>query len=148
MKQYFLLLAFSILVLNSCSAKVTPEKENSITILETNCWLNLMPGGEASFHYSGTFAIEKKYADRLKFTSVEIYHKGELIHKSQPLLQFYDEVVTDSMNVIKFNFYSEQGIKVTEKMMKAESADFHFIFEVDNVKVEKDLKDILITRAY
>lgn len=148
MKNYFLLLAVSIIALNSCCAKLTMEKKNSITILETNCWLNLMPGGVPSFHYSGTFAIEKKYADRLKFTSVEVYHKGELIHKSQPLLQFYDEVVTDSMKVIKFNFYSEQGIKVTEIMMKAEVADFHFVFEIDNEIVEKDLKEILITRAY
>ncbi|MEP0861219.1 MAG: hypothetical protein HRF52_07245 [Ignavibacterium sp.] len=148
MKSIIYLIAITILFMNACCSTTRLENDKSIRILETNCWLNLMPGGEPSFHYSGTFEIEKQLADRMKFSSVEVYYKDELIHKSQPLLQFYDEVVTDSMKVIRFNFYSEQGIKVTETMMKAESVDFHFVFEFNGDKVEKDLKEITLTRAY
>lgn len=148
MKLFFIVFTLSFLLINACCSKTVLDKEKSITILETNCWLNLMPGGEPSFHYSGTFEIEKQLADRIKFSSLEVYYKDELIHKSQPLLQFYDEVVTDSMKVIRFNFYSEQGIKVTEKMMIAETINFLFVFEIDNEVIEKEVKEITLTRAY
>lgn len=144
------LISFSSLLffVNACCSKQVLEKDSMITILEANCWLNLMPGGQPSFHYSGTFSVNKEFSDQLKFTAVKVYYKDEIIHQSQPMLQFYDEVVNDTTSLIKFNFYSEQGIKVTEKMMIAESADFYFIFQIGNDKVEKHLKDIPITRAY
>lgn len=148
MKYVSFVFALSLLIINACCSKTVLNNENSITILETNCWLNLMPGGEPSFHYSGTIAIEKKIADKIKFSSVQVYYKNELIHKSQPFLQFYDEFVTDSMDVIRFNFYSEQGIKVTEKMMIAETVDFLFVFEFNNEEIEKVAKEITLSRAY
>ncbi|AFH49815.1 Hypothetical protein IALB_2110 [Ignavibacterium album JCM 16511] len=107
-----------------------------------------MPGGEPSFHYSGTFAVEKQYADKIKFSLVKIYYKDEIIHQSKPYLQFFDEGVDDTAKMIKFNFYSEQGIKVTEKMMIAETVNFLFIFESDNEVIEKEMKEITLTRAY
>ncbi len=137
-----------VLILNACCSKPVVEQDIAITITEINCWLNLMPGGEPSFHYSGTFTVDRKFSDSFKFSAVKVFYKDEMLHQSQPLIQFYDETITDSTSLIKFNFYSQQGIKVTEKMMRAEIADFILVFEISGKTIEKSLKEIPITRAY
>lgn len=145
-KLVFVLL-LSILIIGCCGQSMMVS-DSSITIDEANCWLNLMPGGNPSFHYSGTFSVEKNLADDYKLKQVKVFYKENLIHSSQPLLQFYDELVTDSSSVIRFNFYSEQGIKVTETMMQAENVDLLLTFEVKGKTIEKIVKNISMTRAY
>lgn len=145
-KLVFVLL-LSILIIGCCGQSMIVS-DSSIAIDEANCWLNLMPGGNPSFHYSGTFSVEKNLADNFKLKQVKVFYKENLIHSSQPLLQFYDELVTDSSSVIRFNFYSEQGIKVTETMMQAENVDLLLTFEVKGKTIEKVVKNISMTRAY
>jgi hypothetical protein len=122
--------------------------DSTVTILEADCWLNLMPGGNPSFHYSGTFSIDKKFIDDYKFLYVKVFYKDEMIHQSQPLLQFYDELITDTTSLVRFHFYSDQGIKVIDKMMKAESVDLLLVFQIKDNTVEKLVKEIPLTRAY
>ncbi len=148
MRLIFFGLSLFIFFVNACCSSSEIKKDTDITVLEINCWLNLMPGGEPSFHYSGTLAINKEYSDKFKFLSVQVFYKDELIHQSQPLIHFFDEVVTDTTSIIKFNFYSEQGIKVTDKMMKAERVNFHLLFELGDDTLEKHLSDVSVTRAY
>ncbi|WP_337864953.1 hypothetical protein [Ignavibacterium sp.] len=143
----FLILLLSLLIIGCCGQSMT-IKDSSITIDEANCWLNLMPGGNPSFHYSGTFSINKNLADDYKLKQLYVFYKDNLIHSSQPLLQFYDEIVTDSSSLIRFNFYSEQGIKVTETMMQAENLDLLLVFEIQGKTIEKAVKEIPLTRAY
>lgn len=148
MKPILIILSSLVIIINACCSKSATDKDFEITIIEINCWLNLMPGGNPSFHYSGTFAVDRKFSDSFKFSAVKVFYKDEMIHQSQPLLQFYDETITDSTSLVKFNFYSQQGIKVTEKMMRAETADFILVFEISGKTIEKSLKEIQITRAY
>ncbi|MFN3872682.1 MAG: hypothetical protein ACK4R9_06745 [Ignavibacterium sp.] len=148
MKLFLISFSSLLLFVNACCSKPALDKDSMITIIETNCWLNLMPGGEPSFHYSGVFAVKREFYDQINFTAVKVYYKDEIIHQSKPILQLYDDNINDTTSLVRLNFYSEQGIKVTEKMMTAESADFHFIFHIGNDIVEKHLNDIPITRAY
>lgn len=145
-KLVLLIILFSFIV--GCCSQSMIISDSSITILEVNCWLNLMPGGNPSFHYSGTFSIDKKFIDDYKFSSVKVFYRNEMIHQSQPLLQFYDELITDSIKIVRFHFYSDQGIKVTDKMMKAESVDMLLVFKIQDKTIEKLVKDIPLTRAY
>ncbi|MGQ9642766.1 MAG: hypothetical protein ACUVT3_02785 [Ignavibacterium sp.] len=145
-KLVSLIFLFSFFV--GCCSQSMIISDNSVTILEANCWLNLMPGGNPSFHYSGTFSIDKKFIDDYKFYLVKVFYRNEMIHQSQPLLQFYDELITDSNKVVRFNFYSAQGIKVTDKMMKAESVELLLVFQIQDKTIEKLVKDIPLTRAY
>lgn len=145
--KIFFILSLTIFIIGCCGQSIIVS-DSSIVIDEANCWLNLMPGGNPSFHYSGTFSIEKNLADDYKLKQVKVFYKENLIHSSQPLLQFYDELVTDSSSVIRFNFYSEQGIKVTETMMQAENVDLLLTFEVKDKTIEKVVKNISMTRAY
>lgn len=146
-KKLVLLIILFPLFLESCSQSMIIS-DSSVTILEVNSWLNLMPGGNPSFHYSGTFSIDKKFIDDYKFHLVKIFYRNEMIHQSQPLLQFYDELITDSNKVVRFHFYSEQGIKVTDKMMRTESVDLLLVFQIQDKTIEKLVKDIPLTRAY
>lgn len=148
MKLLFAPLLSLLLIVNACCSKPALDRDSMITMIETNCWLNLMPGGEPSFHYSGTFAVKREFYDQINFTAVKVYYKDETIHQSKPILQLYDDNINDTTSLVRLNFYSEQGIKVTEKMMTAENADFHFIFQIGKDKIEKHLKDIPITKAY
>lgn len=148
MNNKIVLLIFLFPFFVGCSSQSMIISDSSVTILQADCWLNLMPGGNPSFHYSGTFSIDKKFIDDYKFPLVKVFYKNETIHQSQPLLQFYDEIVTDSSKVVQFHFYSDQGIKVTDKMMKAESVDLLLIFQIQNKTIEKLVKDIPLTRAY
>lgn len=146
-KKLVLLIILFSLFLRCCSQSMIIS-DSSVTILEANCWLNLMPGGNPSFHYSGAFSIDKKFIDNYKFHLVKVSYRNETIHQSQPLLQFYDELITDSNKVVRFNFYSAQGIKVTDKMMKAESVELLLVFQIQDKTIEKLVKDISLTRAY
>jgi len=130
-----------------CSQSMIND-ESFINISEVNCWLNMMPGGTPSFHYSGVFSIDKNLIEEFKFSNVKIFYKDELIHQSQPFIQFSDEIITDSSSIVNYHFYSGQNIKVTDKMMKAESVDFIFVFEIKDQTIEKSVKDIPLTRAY
>lgn len=145
-KLVLLIILFSFFV-GYCSQSMI-YSDSSVSIIEANCWLNLMPGGNPSFHYSGTFSIDKKFIDDYKFTLVKVFYKNEIIHQSQPFLQFYDEFITDSNKVVQFHFYADQGIKVTDKMMKAESVNLLLVFQIQNKTIEKLVKDIPLIRAY
>lgn len=148
MNKILLLLVILFSLFVGCCSQSMIISDSSVTILEVNCWLNLMPGGNPSFHYSGTFSIDKKFIDDYKFHLVKVFYRNEMIHQSQPLLQFYDELITDSSKVVRFHFYSDQGIKVTDKMMKAESVDLLLVFQIQNKTIEKLVKNISLTRAY
>lgn len=148
MNNKLLLIFFLFSFFVGCCSQSMSISDFSVTILEVHCWLNLMPGGKPSFHYSGTFSIDKKFIDDYKFSQVKVFYNDYMIHQSQPFIQFYDELITDSSKVVRFHFYSGQGIKVTDKMMKAESVDMMFVFQIQNKTIEKLLKDIPLTRAY
>jgi len=145
-KLVLLIFLFSFFV--GCCSQSMIISDSTVTILEADCWLNLMPGGNPSFHYSGTFSVDKKFIDDYKFPFVKVFYKDEMIHQSQPFLQFYDELITDSNKVVRYHFYSDQGIKVTEQMMKAESVDLLLVFQIQDKTIEKLVKDIPLTRAY
>lgn len=145
-KLLLLILLFSFFI--GCCSQSMIISDSTVTILEADCWLNLMPGGNPSFHYSGTFSIDKKFIDDYKFLYVKVFYKDEMIHQSQPLLQFYDELITDTTSLVRFHFYSDQGIKVIDKMMKAESVDLLLVFQIKDNTVEKLVKEIPLTRAY
>ncbi|MCL6495807.1 MAG: hypothetical protein K6T54_13680 [Ignavibacterium sp.] len=145
-KSLMLIFLFSFFI--GCCSQSMIISDSSVTIVEADCWLNLMPGGNPSFHYSGTFSIDKKFIDDYKFLYVKVFYKDEMIHQSQPLLQFYDELITDTTSLVRFHFYSDQGIKVTDKMMKAESVDLLLVFQIKDNTVEKLVKEIPLTRAY
>lgn len=141
------LLIFSLLI-GGCCGKSLVDDSSTISVQEINCWLNLMPGGTPSFHYSGTIAVERKFSEKFIFSAVKVFYKDEMIHQSQPILQFYDETITDSSSVVRFHFYSQQGIKVTETMMRAESVDFILSFDIENKSFEKKIFEVQVVRAY
>lgn len=137
----------SMVLASGCSSK-NMITDSSIVINEVNCWLNLMPGGEPSFHYSGVILIYNNIIEQTTFSSVKVYYQNQLVHQSKPLLQFTEQIVLQSEKVDKFLFYSEQGIKVSETLMKAENLDFVFEFAIDDIKVEKKFDNVQLTRAY
>lgn len=148
MKLILIALSSVFMMINACCSKSFVGDDKIIRITEVNCWLNLMPGGKPSFHYSGTFYIDRKFSEEFNFSEVKVFYEDEIIHQSRPMIQISDEIITDSNSVVGFNFYSQQGIKVTESMMKAEKVDFILIFDIAGKNIEKNFREVPITRAY
>lgn len=139
------------LTISCLPEKVCNNFENDITIDDAQVWLNLMPGGPGSFHFSGEYSVIKSYKNcAVSLNEVKIISEEKIIYNLIPEIQnkFLDSDPKKPADKITYQFYSKPDIPIKEEINKFAKIDIVLIFTVDTLKVEKELTGIEVTRAY
>ncbi len=145
--KYFLSLLF-LFLFYCTSTKSIVVKDDSIVIKKLESWINLMPGGKPTFHYSGEIEIRNIDAEKIEIDHIEFLTDQKIINKSFPIYEFSNEVFANYPKVILINFYSPQNIKVTEEMLKSEFIDARLKIKIDDESIEIIHTDIYLLRTY
>lgn len=125
--------------------------EEMITISDTNSWLNLMPGSKGSFHISGEYlfsANDEKFNPILK--RVEIIVGQELIYSVLPEVKnkFNEDDVGRNPGKTIMQFFTNSGLDIDERLLSTDKINLKFVFEMNEIEIEKRMADIELTRAY
>ncbi len=134
----------------SCSnSQIQLDKlSEQINIVDTQAWINLMPGGPGSFHITGEYEIDKSNSEDLKLKKVIVYADNNIIYdiKSDNLS---DELQIDEIiKKLKYRFNIQPGLKLNDTIRIVETIDIKFIFEFKGREIEKMINDVYLTRAY
>jgi len=134
----------------SCSnSQIQLDKlSEQINIVDTQAWINLMPGGPGSFHITGEYEIDKSNSEDLKLKKVIVYDDNNIIYdiKSDNLS---DELQIDEIiKKLKYRFNIQPGLKLNDTIRIVETIDIKFIFEFKGREIEKMINDVYLTRAY
>jgi hypothetical protein len=147
MNKFFTFILAMILI--SCSSeKQLKDTKNSIRLTKLDVWLNLMPGGKPTFHYSGEIEIEDYISSIIEFENIYIYSDKRLIHSSQPISELLriDENKNSSDAVI--NFYSPKNIEVTKNLIRTKIVDIILILKYGSKQKKIIKNNIQLQKAY
>ncbi len=144
----FLLILILISLMSCSSSKSIDNQIEVLTIKKIECWLNLMPGGRPTFHYSGEIEIKDIKPENITFEYIEFLNEQKVISKSFPLYEvlFIDSV--ENKKALRMDFYSPKGIAVTDDMLKTDFIDARMIFRIDDAIIELIQTDIQLLRTY
>jgi len=147
MKYLFVfLILFS---LYSCSStKSINDELDLINIKKIECWLNLMPGGKPSFHYSGEIEITKVNPEDVQLEQITLFDIKNVLNISNPKMELVNEALINNAKVYLFNFYNRDRIEVTDEMMKTDFIDAKLTFRINDEVVEIIRTDIQLLRTY
>lgn len=143
-------LIFYNLIFISCT---TPQVQSDslsdqITIIDVEAWLNVMPGGPGSFHIMGKYECSDTTYFDAKLTNIKVYSDSSLIYDiAEADLNCETQIEKDTQS-IKYAFFTQPGIKLNEQIQTIEKINVKLIFDSFNKSIEKDLRDIILTRAY
>jgi hypothetical protein len=147
---YFL---FGFWFISGCAEKM-PENNNLnliINVVKSYAWINLMPGGIPSFHFSGELKIEnnsEKLIKNLMLRQITIYDDTLEILKFTP--RFID-LNSKSNNYFqpgelkKFSVAAPDRIKVdnllnvklVNLLLNFSSGGKTFVYKIENIKIER-----------
>lgn len=144
----FLLILILIPLMSCSSSKSIDNQIEVLTINKLECWLNLMPGGRPTFHYSGEIEIKDVNPENITFEYLEFLNEHKVINKSFPLYEVLNVDSVENQKALKMNFYSPQGIDVTNDMLKTNFIDARMIFRIDDAIIELIQTDIQLLRTY
>jgi len=134
----------------SCSTPQVHLKDLSeqIKIVDVQAWINLMPGGPGSFHLIGVYECTDTIKCDAKLANIKVFSDSELIYELNKDSFTCESQIESHLQPIKYNFYTNPGIKLNEKIQIVEKVDVKLIFDFDGSTMEKDYNDIFLTRAY
>jgi hypothetical protein len=119
-----------------------------INIVDVEAWINLMPGGPGSFHLVGVYECTDNVKCDGKLTSIKIFSDNALIYELNKDSFTCESKIEIEAQSVKYNLNSNPGIKLNEKIQTVEKVDVKLIFDFDGSTIEKDIYDIILTRAY
>jgi hypothetical protein len=156
MKKAVIIFSFLILLWGCASSEIGERKDEvslaklyvpqvNLKVLETHCWLNVMPGGEARFNVSGKVEIlnSLKYDFKtLELKEVDVQQSGKLIYSIVPTVIALDTLInskTVAFSTVRGlglvpNFNPEKNVSL--KLIFEEGSE-RFSFLIENLKVEK-----------
>lgn len=154
MTKYYLNTLIVVLIFFTVSClpeKVCKNFENNITIDDAQVWLNLMPGGSGSFHFSGEYSIIDSFTNCVvKLNEVKIITEEKSIYNLIPITQnkYLDSDPNKPTEKVTYQFYSKPDIPIKDEINNLAKIDIVLVFTVDTLIVDKKLPGIEITRAY
>jgi hypothetical protein len=133
---------------NSCSSSFSEEEFDKLNIRigDVESWLNLMPGGPGSFHVSGKYELPEELDEKKIFLDKIIVTDNE--KEIYTLIAELNFVNNSEKEVKEFVFTNPYQTKIHPILMQRDSIEVQLIFSVNDVSVKKELKKILLTRAY
>ena len=140
----------TLLIFMSCSnSQIKIEKlSEDITIIDTQSWINLMPGGRGSFHITGEYEINKSFSKDLKLMKLIVSTDDKTIYdiKSDNIVNKLQADETEQK--FKYRFNTQPGIKLNDSIRIVETINLKLIFEYKGSEIEKMINDVYLTRAY
>lgn len=124
----FILFTFFFNLGCGSSNKKNPELELNIKVHKFYSWLNLMPGGPHSFHFSSEFLIElneNTNYDLLKFNKVIVKQGDNIINEFIPETE-REIIIEDGKEFLYISVYSKSNVPIPQKLNSNQNADFLF----------------------
>lgn len=141
---------FLILILISCTS--SQDQSNTLAkqiwIVDIESWLNMMPGGPGSFHIIGTYECSDTTVCSAQLKNIKVYSDSAEIYDLTKDNFTVDRQIEQVSQKISYSFYTQPGIKLNERIQTIEKVDVTLIFNFNDVIIEKNVKDIILTRAY
>lgn len=146
----FLLIIIYNLILISCSTSQSQLSDyaEQVDIVGVEAWLNLMPGGPGSFHLTGEYESMNDFILKSKLTTIKVYSDSELIYEIKSENINCELQIGQDIQALRNRFNIRGGLKLNERIQTAEKLDIKLIFELNGDLFEKDVNDIVLTRAY
>ena len=124
----------------------------SVHKMKIHCWLNLMPGGSASFHISGEIKMkndENQEITDLKLTTIKVFQSNKLMYSFTP--QFSpkikgEEFLIPAKSERDFLFSSKSRLSVSKNLnaeqpilikLLFKGKEKSFLYQMENIKIEK-----------
>ncbi len=141
---------FFILILISCTASQDQSNKfaEQIRIIDLESWLNMMPGGPGSFHIIGKYECfdTSECSDNLK--NIKVYSDSVLIYDLKKDNFTIEKQIEQDIQKISYSFFTQPGIKLNDIIQSIEKVGVTLIFNFNDVIIEKNVNDIVLTRAY
>lgn len=137
-----------------CSSQISKNTKMNLKVKLNgeSAWLNLMPGNNSTFHFSGKLNIENSGEDTVKslaLAELDIYRDSLLVYKLKPV--FINTDNTDDFNLPpqaekQFSFGLPNKVKIKSEISNdlpinarfvLTSEGKEFIFHIENIKVKK-----------
>lgn len=134
-------------VVNCSSEKCLKKNSDFIELKQLECWLNLMPGGNPSFHYTGEIIV-KQVKNNFIINEIEFFVNEKSIHKSAPITESFIESLSEDNTIEVIRFNSPQNLPVVNEMMKTQFVDIRITFVMNNKKSKIFKKEVSLQRAY
>jgi len=141
---------FFILILISCTTSQDQSNkfDEQIRIIDVESWLNMMPGGPGSFHIIGKYECSDTADCSANLNNIKIYSDSVLIYDLQKDNFTIEKQIEQDIKKISYGFYTQPGIKLNDKIQSTEKVDVKLIFNFNDVIIEKNVNDLVLTRAY
>lgn len=141
---------FFILILISCT---TSQDQSSmlaeqIKIIDIESWLNMMPGGPGSFHVVGKYECSDTTDCSVKLKNIKVYSDSVLIYDLTKDDFKIEKQIEQDIQKVSYSFYTQPGIKLNDRIQSIEKVDVTLIFIFNDAMIEKNVNDIILTRAY
>lgn len=139
-----------VLILISCT---TSQNQSSmlaeqIKIIDLESWLNMMPGGPGSFHVIGKYECIDTAEFSAQLINLKVYSDSVLIYDLTKDNFTIEKQIERDIQRISYSFYTQPGIKLNDRIQSIEKVDVTLIFNFNDVMIEKNVNDIILTRAY
>ncbi|MCS7053888.1 MAG: hypothetical protein NZM09_09155 [Ignavibacterium sp.] len=142
----FLTLVF---LFTSCqSEKLSFIEKYKIEVSNFECWLNLMPGGKPTFHYTGKIKYDNKKCNSVSLVKVEIFTNENLVNSSTPQIISVNEPNKSEFNYSIIEFTSPTNVRANDQILKADFVDVKFYLSICDNKVELIKKRYNLQRVY
>ncbi len=147
----YLLLAYSFI--DGCSGKMHVNNDLNliINVVKSYAWINLMPGGKPSFHFSGKIKIEnisEESIESLRLRQITIYKDTleilkfipefiNLNDKSKNNFQPKESMEFSIAAPDKMKIDSLLNVNLVDLLLNFTSGGKTFIYKIENVKIER-----------
>lgn len=141
---------FFILILISCTTSQDQSNKfaEQIRIIDVESWLNMMPGGLGSFHIIGKYEYSDTADCSANLKNIKVYSDSALIYDLKKDNFTIEKQIEQDIQKISYSFYTQPGIKLNDIIQSIEKVDVTLIFNFNDVIIEKNVNDIVLTRAY
>ena len=139
-----------IFILISCTTSQDQSNKfaEQIRIIDIESWLNMMHGGPGSFHIIGKYECTDTLDWSAQLKNIKVYSDSELIYDLTKDNFTIEKQIEQDIQKVSYSFYTQPGIKLDDRIQSIEKMDVTLIFIFNDVIIEKNVNDIILTRAY
>jgi len=121
----------------------------NLKVINSDCWVDLMPGRQRRFHVSGRLEILNsiKYDLKLvKLKFIKLYQSKKLIYKIIPFIQIDKKLSSKKNEVIIYS--TLRGLLLTKDLDLNKKVNLKFIFYEGSNRFDYKLEGITIKKVY
>ena len=151
----FLLISLFV-AFEGCSTQIAqnPKMNLKIKLHDENVWLNLMPGNNSTFHFTGKLNIENSGEDTIKslaLTELDIYRDSLLVYKLKPVFVNIDNGGDFNLPPKvgrQFKFGLPDAVRIKKEISDALPVNVRFVFTSEGKEFIYQFKNIKVKKVY